>query len=108
MHYTSWDRGDRDRPRLLAEEGPLELAVFDAAAEKADVAGEVWELSYSKDLGATATLADGSERVVALESANHHRLWRCPVEVENCVSLTLEPLETWGAETVRIFAFEAE
>ena len=56
----------------------------------------------------TATLADGSERVVALESANHHRLWRCPVEVENCVSLTLEPLETWGAETVRIFAFEAE
>lgn len=59
MHYTSWDRGDRDRPRLLAEEGPLELAVFDAAAEKADVAGEVWELSYSKDLGATATLADG-------------------------------------------------
>ena len=59
MHYTSWDRGDRDRPRLLAEDGPLELATFDTGAEKAVVAEETWELSYSKDLGATATLADG-------------------------------------------------
>lgn len=59
MHYTSWDRGDRDRPKLLAEDGPLELATFDTGAQQAVVADETWELSYSKDLGAAATLADG-------------------------------------------------
>ena len=56
----------------------------------------------------TAKLADGSEHVIAEEQANHNRLWRCAVEVKDCVSLTLEPLETWGFETVRLFAFEAE
>jgi len=56
----------------------------------------------------TAKFADGSERVIAEETANHNRLWRMDVELKDCVSLTLEPVETWGFETVRLFAFEAE
>ncbi|HZK31342.1 MAG TPA: hypothetical protein VFC72_00310 [Corynebacterium sp.] len=59
MHYTSWERGDRDRPILLAEDGPRELAVFDTRAEQALVDGHIWELSVTPDQGATATLADG-------------------------------------------------
>jgi len=56
----------------------------------------------------TAKLADGSECVIAEEKVNHNRLWRCTVDLKDCVSLTLEPQETWGFETVRLFAFEAE
>lgn len=56
----------------------------------------------------TARFADGSERMIAEETANHNRLWRCAVELKDCVSITLTPLETWGYETVRLFAFEAE
>lgn len=56
----------------------------------------------------TAKFADGSERIIAEETANHNRLWRCAVELKDCVSITLTPLETWGYETVRLFAFEAE
>ena len=52
--------------------------------------------------------ADGSERVVADECANHQRLWRKEVALVDCVALTLEPLETWGFDSVRLFAFEAE
>lgn len=61
MHYTSWDREDTKKPRLLREGGPEELAVFDSKENKADVAGETWQLSVDKDLGASATLADGRE-----------------------------------------------
>lgn len=56
----------------------------------------------------TAKLADGSEHVIAEETANHNRLWRCETELKDCVSITLVPLESWGYETVRLFAFEAE
>ena len=56
----------------------------------------------------TAKLADGSECVAAEVTDNHDRLWKCPVDLKQCVSLTLQPLETWGHETVRLFAFEAE
>lgn len=59
MQYTSWDRSDRDRPRLLAEQGPQELGVFDTKAHSAQVGPETWQLSVDKDTGATATLADG-------------------------------------------------
>ena len=56
----------------------------------------------------TASFTDGSMCTVAEETANHNRLWRCCVDLKDCVSLTLEPLETWGYENIRIFAFEAE
>ncbi|MDR7329961.1 hypothetical protein [Corynebacterium guangdongense] len=59
MRYTSWDRGDRDKPRLLAEEGPLELGVFDTQAGTASVGAETWSLAVDKDMGASATLDDG-------------------------------------------------
>ena len=59
MHYTSWDRGDRDHPRLLAEEGPLELGVFDTQADTARVGGETWKLASDADMGLSATLDDG-------------------------------------------------
>ena len=56
----------------------------------------------------TASFTDGSMCTVAEETANHNRLWRCCVDLKDCVSHTLEPLETWGYENMRIFAFEAE
>lgn len=55
----------------------------------------------------TARLSDGTERVVVDEADNHQRLRVYGIDVPDCVSLTLEPLQTWGKETVRIFAFEA-
>ena len=59
MHFTSWDRGNRDKPRLLAEEGPLELGVFDTQAGTAAVGAETWNLAVDPDIGASATLDDG-------------------------------------------------
>ncbi len=53
-------------------------------------------------------LSDGSKHVIAEETCNYLRLWRRFVNVKDCISLTLEPLETWGSESVRLFAFEAE
>ncbi|RSZ62430.1 hypothetical protein EAH68_09845 [Corynebacterium hylobatis] len=57
MHYTSWDRTDTDAPVLLAEGGPAELGRF--TADAATVDGQVWGLSFTKETGARATLADG-------------------------------------------------
>ena len=57
MHYTSWDRSDRAKPVLLAEEGPEQLGVF--SEHSAEVDGHFWRTEVS-DLGASATLADGS------------------------------------------------
>ena len=54
-----------------------------------------------------AGFADGSQAVAAEVACNIHRLCRHEVDLPGCVSLTLEPLSTWGAETVRLFAFEA-
>ncbi len=56
----------------------------------------------------TAQLADGRTCVIAEESSNHQRLWRCEADVKDCVSITLETLATWGSEDIRLFAFEAE
>ena len=55
MHYTSWDRSDRAKPVLLAEEGPEQLGVF--SEHSAEVDGHFWRTEVS-DLGASATLAD--------------------------------------------------
>ena len=57
MHYTSWDRSDRANPVLLAEDGPEQLGVF--SEHSAEVDGHFWRTEVS-DLGASATLADGS------------------------------------------------
>ena len=57
MHYTSWDRTDRDAPVLLLEAGPQELGRF--TDETAAVNGSTWALAQDKDTGAHATLADG-------------------------------------------------
>ena len=57
MHYTSWDRSDRAKPVLLAEDGPEQLGVF--SEHSAEVDGHFWRTEVS-DLGASATLADGA------------------------------------------------
>lgn len=56
----------------------------------------------------TAQLADGSRQTVLEVSNNHHRLRRHALEVENCTALTLQILDTWGQNQVRLFAFEAD
>ncbi len=55
MHYTSWDRSDRQNPVLLVEEGPESLGVFQERS--ADVDGDHWRLALD-DLGASITLED--------------------------------------------------
>lgn len=55
MHYTSWDRNDRQNPVLLVEEGPASLGVFQERS--ADVDGDHWRLALD-DLGASITLED--------------------------------------------------
>lgn len=57
MHYTSWDRADRERPVLLAEEGPETLADFGPTA--AEVGEDHWRLEVTPGLGATATDLEG-------------------------------------------------
>jgi len=56
----------------------------------------------------TANTATEDARVLADESNNYQRLRLHEVNLENCLSITLELLETWGCGTVRIFAFEVQ
>ncbi|PQM75257.1 hypothetical protein [Corynebacterium sp. J010B-136] len=56
MKYTSWDRSDRDNPKLLVEEGPETLGTFSAGS--ADINGDFWRLSVDEKLGASATTSD--------------------------------------------------
>ena len=56
----------------------------------------------------TACCLDGGRRTVVEEEKNYLRLRKYAVDVSGCTGLVLEPLETWGSEVVRIFAFEAE
>lgn len=56
----------------------------------------------------TACCPDGSRRTVVEEENNYLRLRKYAVDISDCTGLMLEPLETWGSEEVRIFAFEAE
>lgn len=51
---------------------------------------------------------DGSRQVIVDESNNYMRLRKHDVDIPDCAGLILEPLETWGSESVRIFAFEAQ
>ncbi|SLM94144.1 hypothetical protein CZ765_12495 [Corynebacterium casei] len=56
MKYTSWDRSDRDNPKLLKEDGPETLGTFSSGS--ADIDGDFWRLSVDQKLGASATTAD--------------------------------------------------
>lgn len=56
MKYTSWDRSDRENPKLLVEEGPEALGTFSSGS--ADIDGDFWRLSVDKKLGASATTSD--------------------------------------------------
>ncbi|QPK78604.1 hypothetical protein G7Y31_08585 [Corynebacterium lizhenjunii] len=55
MHYTSWDRSNREEPVLLHEAGPQVLGTFGAA--QAVVGEQAWDLEVSAQ-GAQAQLAD--------------------------------------------------
>ena len=54
----------------------------------------------------TAVREDGEHVVLIDETRNYHRLRVHPVQLSNCVRLEMTILETWGHETVRVFAFE--
>ena len=56
MKYTTWDRSDRDNPKLLVEEGPEALGTFSSGS--ADIDSDFWRLSVDKKLGASATTSD--------------------------------------------------
>ncbi|SES29569.1 hypothetical protein [Corynebacterium cystitidis] len=58
MHWVSWDRTDRDNPRLLAEAGPEVLAEF--SSDSARVDGVRWDLAATPVSGAVARV-DGVE-----------------------------------------------
>ena len=60
MHYVSWDRSNRDAPKLLAEDGPDVLGVFEH--DRAIVCGQSWDLTAHAESGAVATC--GGEDVV--------------------------------------------
>lgn len=60
MQYVSWDRTDRDAPKLLAEAGPEVLGIFQDA--RASVNGEIWDLTLTPEAGAVATR--GGEEIV--------------------------------------------
>lgn len=97
---------DLNRDTLPEPENRMERSMFHNRLKS-------FKLSYVprtilKTFRIIARSADGSEYTVIEENTNHNRLWRCNVDLKECVSLTLEPLETWGYESVRIFAFEAE
>ncbi|MET3944189.1 hypothetical protein [Corynebacterium mucifaciens] len=53
MHYVSWDRTNRDALKLLAEDGPDILGVFEH--DRAIVCGQHWELTSHPETGAVAT-----------------------------------------------------
>lgn len=60
MQYVSWDRSNRDAPKLLAEDGPDVLGVFEH--DRAIVCGQSWELTAHAESGALATC--GGEEIV--------------------------------------------
>ena len=60
MHYVSWDRTNRDALKLLAEDGPDILGVFEH--DRAIVCGQHWELTSHPETGAVA--ASGGREIV--------------------------------------------
>ena len=64
MHYVSWDRTDRDAPKLLAEAGPETLAEFrHDSATLSD--GSTWTLISTPEAGAKATVAETGQELVS-------------------------------------------
>ena len=61
MHYVSWDRTNRDEPKLLAEAGPDVLATF--THDSAQLEGDTWDLIPSPESGAVAKDSTGREIV---------------------------------------------
>lgn len=77
MHYVSWDRTDRDAPKLLAEAGPEVLADF--TPEHATLHGTAWELTSTPEAGAVAT-ENGREVVNAAGSLKRDKAITVTVE----------------------------
>lgn len=78
MHYVSWDRTNRDALKLLAENGPDILGVFEH--DRAIVCGQHWELTSHPETGAVAT-SGGREIVRTSDSLK--RAKRIDVLVED-------------------------
>lgn len=78
MHYVSWDRTNRDALKLLPEDGPDILGVFEH--DRAIVCGQHWELTSHPETGAVAT-SGGREIVRTSDSLK--RAKRIDVLVED-------------------------
>ena len=78
MHYVSWDRTNRDALKLLGEDGPDILGVFEH--DRAIVCGQHWELTSHPETGAVAT-SGGREIVRTSDSLK--RAKRIDVLVED-------------------------
>ena len=55
-----------------------------------------------------AIFPDGSRQTLVEETNNRYRLRVHEIDAPPCAAIELTPVATWGAETVRIFAFEAQ
>ena len=95
---------DLNRTTLPAPENRMERSMFHNRLKS--MKPSYVPKTLLKAFRITARFADGSEKTIVEETANHNRLWRCSVDLKDCVSITLIPLETWGHESVRLFAFE--
>lgn len=67
MHYTTWDRSDRENPVLLAEEGPERLAVFHTVAGTAEVGQSAWSLTVDST-SAVAVFGDVNAQLTGRRS----------------------------------------
>lgn len=76
MHYVSWDRTQRDAPKLLAEAGPEVLGEF--THESATVGGQQWDLLVAPESGAVAKC--NGEKVVEA-TASLARAKEIPVHI---------------------------
>ena len=94
MHYVSWDRTNRDALKLLAEDGPDILGVFEH--DRAIVCGQHWELTSHPETGAVATSGD---REIVRTSDSLKRAKRIDVLVEDTpYALIPETSKNWVVE----------
>lgn len=92
MHYVSWDRTDRDAPKLLAEAGPEVLGVFQE--DRASVNGEIWNLTAAHEAGGAVATRGGEEIVRATGSLQRDR--EIPVTIEGRTYLLVgETSQNW-------------
>lgn len=94
MHYVSWDRTNRDAPKLLAEDGPDVLGVFEH--DRAIVCGEHWELTSHPESGAVATCG-GREVVRTGDSLKRSKRIDAVVE-DTPYALIPETSKNWVVE----------